>query len=55
MIQKMFLRRISMNCIKVGLEGEKPSLLQSKTIGDMIPNSITDLVETFINGLGSYK
>lgn len=33
------------------LEGDKPSLLQRKTIGDRILKRITDFVETFINGM----
>lgn len=34
------------------LEGEKPGLLQRKTLGDRILKRITDFVETFINGMG---
>lgn len=33
------------------LEGEKPSLLQRKKLGDKILNRITDFVETFIEGM----
>ncbi len=33
------------------LEGEKPSLLQRKKLGDRILSRITDFVETFINGM----
>lgn len=33
------------------LEGEKPSLLQRKELGDRILSRITDFVETFINGM----
>ncbi|UTW65838.1 type I restriction endonuclease subunit R [bacterium SCSIO 12643] len=33
------------------LEGEKPSLLQRKKLGNRILNRITDFVETFINGI----
>lgn len=33
------------------LEGEKPSLLQRKTLGDRILKRITDFVDTFINGM----
>ncbi len=33
------------------IEGEKPSLLQRKKLGDRILKRITDFVETFINGM----
>ena len=33
------------------IEGEKPSLLQRKTLGDRILKRIMDFVETFINGM----
>ena len=33
------------------LEGEKPSLLQRKKLGDRILNRIKDFVDTFINGM----
>ena len=33
------------------IEGEKPSLLQRKTLGDRILKRIIDFVETFINGM----
>ena len=33
------------------IEGEKPSLLQRKPLGDRILKRITDFVETFINGM----
>jgi type I restriction enzyme R subunit len=33
------------------LEGEKPSLLQRKKLGDRILSRITDFVEIFINGM----
>ena len=33
------------------VEGEKPSLLQRKKLGDRILKRITDFVETFINGM----
>lgn len=33
------------------IEGEKPSLLQRKKLGDRILNRIVDFVETFINGM----
>jgi type I restriction enzyme R subunit len=33
------------------IEGEKPSLLQRKKLGDRILKRIMDFVETFINGM----
>ena len=33
------------------IEGEKPSLLQRKKLGDRILKRIIDFVETFINGM----
>jgi type I restriction enzyme, R subunit len=33
------------------LDGEKPTLLQRKKIGDRILSKIIDFVETFINGI----
>ncbi len=33
------------------IDGEKPSLLQRKTLGDRILKRIMDFVETFINGM----
>ena len=33
------------------LEGDKPTLLQRKTIGDRILKKIVDFVETFVNGV----
>lgn len=33
------------------IEGERPSLLQRKKLGDRILKRITDFVETFINGM----
>lgn len=33
------------------IEGEKPSLLQRKTLGDRILKRIVDFVETFVNGM----
>lgn len=33
------------------IDGEKPSLLQRKTVGDRILNKLIDFVETFINGI----
>lgn len=35
------------------IEGEKPSLLQRKSIGDKILKRLMDFVETFINGMVS--
>lgn len=35
------------------IEGEKPSLLQRKKVGDRILKRIVDFVETFINGMAS--
>ena len=35
------------------LEGERPTLLQRKTIGDRILNKIVGFVETFINGIAA--
>ncbi len=37
------------------IEGEKPSLLQRKSLGDRILKRIMDFVETFINGISSYN
>lgn len=34
------------------LEGEQPTILQRKTIGDRILQKMKDFVETFINGMG---
>jgi len=33
------------------LEGDKPTLLQRKKIGDRILSKIVEFVETFINGI----
>jgi type I restriction enzyme R subunit len=33
------------------IEGEKPSLLQRKKLGDRILRRILDFVDTFINGM----
>lgn len=35
------------------INGEKPSVLKRKTIGDRILNKVLDFVETFINGLNT--
>jgi len=39
------------NAVLELIEGEKPSLLQRKPLGDRILKRITDFVETFINGM----
>ena len=35
------------------IEGEKPNLLQRKSLGDRILKRIMDFVETFINGIAA--